>query len=70
MSIKRELAKLSKDLERPRPRGYEPFDKYAYNVFSHDAVRLRKEAQALVDEANRLQALASEKYRAMSQEEK
>ncbi len=70
MSIKRELANLSRDLELPRPRGYEPFDKYAYNTFSHDAARLRKEAQELVDEANRLQALASAKYRALAQEAK
>lgn len=70
MSIKRELDKLSRDLERPRPRGYEPFDKYAYNVFSHDAVRLRKEAQELVNETERLQALASEKYQVLAQEAK
>lgn len=62
MSIKRELADLSRDLERPRPKGYEPFDKSAYCAFTHVANRLRNDALDLVSEAERLNALALRKY--------
>ncbi|GAC1691050.1 MAG: hypothetical protein PVS3B3_13850 [Ktedonobacteraceae bacterium] len=68
MSIKRELADLSRDLERPRPKGYEPFDKSAYCAFMHAANRLRNDALDLAGEAERLSALALHKYQALAQE--
>jgi hypothetical protein len=66
MSIKRELADLSRDLEHPRPEGYEPFDKYAYRALMHTAAHLCRETQALADEAYRLHTIASNKHTELS----
>ena len=62
MSIKRDLADLFRDLERPRPKGYEPFDKYAYRALMQKAAGLCREAQDLANEAYRLHQLASDKH--------
>lgn len=69
MDIKKALKELKKDLEQPRPKGYQPFDKSAYGYFAYQAEQLRKRFQEQADEAKRLHDVALEKYYALKAKE-
>ena len=65
--MNRDIRRLQQDLELPRPVGYQPFDRYAYNAFSWQAAywtihgRTEEERQ----EAARLKGIACQKSRKM-----
>ena len=63
--MNRAIRQLRCDLEKPRPKGYEPFDKYAYNAFSWQAAYWMVYAKSVEEraEAFRLRDVACQKSR-------
>jgi len=63
--MNRQIRRLRRDLEKPRPKGYEPFDRYAYNAFSWTAaywmIYAKTEEERM--EAGRLRDVACQKSR-------
>lgn len=70
--MRSEIQKLHRDLELPRPEGYEPFDRYAYNALSWQAAywAIHARAQEERDEASRLRDVAVAKSKAMLETER
>lgn len=65
--MNRQIRALRRDLEKPRPKGYEPFDRYAYNAFAWSAKWWETNAKTQEErtEATRLRAVAIQKSKEM-----